>query len=412
MKPARVATLLLFELLMMPGALLAQDLGPWWTWPTMDGNWGGYRQTLADRGIVFSGSTVVDLLGNVSGRARAFAPANASLLAVDADLEKMAGLHGLLFHAEFTANAGQNLSTRSIGNILQVATAFAQPGYYLGQMYVQQKLFDDKLTLQLGRMTKANNFASLPVFADYVSFAVNPIPINLTNNTVYFTSLPAVEWAAVATIAPTESIAFAVGVYNTNLPSGLPFSGRHGLDFSFSGSGGPMEVAQMTYQFNLGDGELPGTYYLGGFYSGADYLLLTDGSANRRGNYGFYFEGQQMIYRYGGRGSDTGLTPWVSVAYMPPQSINQLPLLAMTGAVYHGLIPSRSDDSTAAGFYYGKLSTNVPSGAGEKVLELNYTWWATPWLGVTPDFQYVFNPSGGSSSKNAAVIGTQFQLSF
>ena len=119
-----------------------------------------------------------------------------------------------------------------------------------------------------------------------------------------------------------------------------------------------------------------------------------------------------MIYRYGGRGSDTGLTPWVSVAYMPPQSINQLPLLAMAGAVYHGLIPSRSDDSTAAGFYYGKLSTNVPSGAGEKVLELNYTWWATPWLGVTPDFQYVFNPSGGSSSKNAAVFGTQFQISF
>jgi porin len=413
MKPARIATLCLLAWLIMSRAPLAQEQGPWWTWSTIDGNWGGYRQSLADGGVVVSGSTIVDLLGNVSGQARAFAPANASLVAVDADLEKLLSLKGLLVHTEFVANAGQNLSTKSIGNLLQVATAFAQPGYYLGQMFVQQKLFSDKLTLQMGRMTTANNFASLPVFADYVSFAVNPIPINLTNNTVFFTSLPAVEWAAVGTIAPTDWFAFAVGVYNTNLPSGLPFASRHGVDFSFQGSGGPMEVAQLTYTPNQGsdDTGLPGTYYLGGFYSGADYSSLSDGGT-RKGNYGFYLEGQQMIYRRGGASSDVGLTPWISIAYTPQQSINHLPLLVMAGGAYHGLIPGRSDDNTAVGFYYGKISSNVPSGSGEKVVELNYTWWATPWLGMTPDLQYVLTPSGGSSSRNAAVIGAQFQVLF
>jgi porin len=413
MKPARIATLCLLAWLIMSRAPLAQERGPWWTWSTIDGNWGGYRQSLADDGVVVSGSTIVDLLGNVSGQARAFAPANASLVAVDADLEKLLSLKGLLVHTEFVANAGQNLSTKSIGNLLQVATAFAQPGYYLGQMFVQQRLFSDKLTLQMGRMTTANNFASLPVFADYVSFAVNPIPINLTNNTVFFTSLPAVEWAAVGTIASTDWFAFAVGVYNTNLPSGLPFASRHGVDFSFQGSGGPMEVAQLTYTPNRGsdDTGLPGTYYLGGFYSGADYSSLSDGDT-RKGNYGFYLEGQQMIYRRGGASSDVGLTPWISIAYTPQQSINHLPLLVMAGAAYHGLIPGRSDDNTAVGFYYGKISSSVPSGSGEKVVELNYTWWATPWLGMTPDLQYVLTPSGGSSSRNAAVIGAQFQILF
>jgi porin len=413
MKPARIATLSLLALLIMSRAPLAQEQGPWWTWSTFDGNWGGYRQTLADEGIVVSASTIVDLLGNVSGPVRAFAPANASLVALDADLEKLLGLEGLLVHTEFVANAGQNLSTKSIGNLLQVATAFAQPGYYLGQMFVQQKLFSDKLTLQIGRMTTANNFASLPVFANYVSFAVNPIPINLTNNTIFFTSLPAVEWAAVGTIAATDWLAFAVGVYNTNLPSGLPLASRHGLDFSFQGSGGPMEVAQLTYTPNRGsdDTGLPGTYYIGGFYSGADYSSLS-GDSTRKGNYGFYLEGQQMIYRSGGPGSDAGLTPWISIAYTPQQSINQLPLLVMAGAAYHGLIPGRSDDNTAVGFYYGKISTSVPSGSGEKVIELDYSWWATPWLGVTPDLQYVLTPSGGSSSRNAAVIGAQFQIQF
>lgn len=413
MNLARIAALCLPALLVMYGASLAQDRGRWWTWPTMDGNWGGYRQSLADHGLVFSGSTLVDLLGNVSGEVRAFAPADSSILAADADVEKLAGLKGLLLHGEFVANAGENLSAKSIGNLLQVATGFAQPGYYLGQIYAQQKIFGDLLTLQIGRMTTANNFASLPVFSEYVSFADNPIPINLTNNTLYFTSLPAVEWAAVGTIAASESIAIALGIYGTNLPSGLPFASQHGLDLSFDGSGGPMETGQVSYNLNRGpdDRGLPGTYYVGAFYSGADYEALPQ-SGRKRGDYGFYIEGQQMIYRYGGPGSDIGLTPWLSIAYTPQESINQLPLLVMAGAVYHGLIPRRSDDYAAVGFYYGKLSTNLPSDIGEKVLELNYTAWATPWLGITPDLQYVLNPGGGSGAGNALVLGAQFQILF
>ena len=263
MNAARIATFCVIAIVVTIGVSRAQDEGPWWDWSTIDGNWGGFRQTLTDRGLVFSGTTVVDLQGNVSGgERRAFAPADASLVAADADLQKLAGLNGLLLHSEFVANAGEDLSTKSIGNILQVATALAQPGYYLGRMYVQQKLFADVLTLQLGRITTANNLASLPVFNDYVSYAINPIPISLTNDTLYFTSLPSVEWAAVGTLAPTESITIAAGVYGSNLSSGLPRASQHGIDFSFSGSGGPMEVGQVSYNYNRGqdDAGLPGTY--------------------------------------------------------------------------------------------------------------------------------------------------------
>ena len=409
-----IITLSMAAILAMSGVLRAQEQGPWWTWATIDGNWNGYRDMLADRGLTFSATTVLDLQGNVSGGERkAFAAADASLLAADADLEKLAAFKGLLVHAEFVANAGQNLSTRSLDNILQVATAFSQAGYYLGQLYVQQRLFGDRLTLQIGRLTTANNFASLPVFNDYISFADNPIPISLTNNAIYFTSLPSVEWAAVATAAPTQSISFAAGVYNTNLPSALPAASQHGIDFSFSGSGGPMEVAQLTYNLNRGpnDTGLPATYYAGWFYSGADYQALSDGSV-RRGNYGFYLEAQQMIYRYGGPGSDIGLTPWFAVTYNPSQTINQLPLLILAGAAYHGLLPGRGDDTAAFALYYGKISPDLPADSDEKVLEFSYTWWAAPWLAITPDLQYILNPGGSSSSRNAAVLGTQFQILF
>ncbi len=152
-----------------------------------------------------------------------------------------------------------------------------------------------------------------------------------------------------------------------------------------------------------------------------------DGQDKKSGNYGFYLQAQQMIYRYGGPGSDVGLTPWFTVAYNPEQQINQLPLLVMVGAAYHGLLPHRSDDSAGIAFYYGKLNPGSPvalvsavtaaatasaSNSIEKVLELDYTAWATPWLAVTPDLQYVFNPGGSSSSRNAAVVGIQFQVLF
>ena len=119
-----------------------------------------------------------------------------------------------------------------------------------------------------------------------------------------------------------------------------------------------------------------------------------------------------MIYRYGGSGSDIGLTPWFGITFSPQQNINQLPLFVLAGAVYHGLIPGRGDDNLALGFYYGELSNSLPSVSDEKVIELDYTWWETPWLGITPDLQYVFNPRGSSSSRNAAVLGAQFQLLF
>src|SRR5271170_3709262 len=69
----------------------AQEEGPWWSWPTIDGNWGGYRDLLADHGLVLSGTSVSDFQGNVSGgEKRGVAGANSSLFSADANLEELA----------------------------------------------------------------------------------------------------------------------------------------------------------------------------------------------------------------------------------------------------------------------------------------------------------------------------------
>ncbi len=100
------------------------------------------------------------------------------------------------------------------------------------------------------------------------------------------------------------------------------------------------------------------------------------------------------------------------MAYQPQQSINLVPVFLASGVVYEGLVPGRDTDTTALAIYHGQLSDDLEDASGETVLELNYTFWATPWLGITPDLQYVFNPDGSSSNDDAAVVGGQIMVNF
>lgn len=377
-------------------------------------DWGGYRPKLEDRGVTVTGFSATNLLTNASGgQRRSFAAANSALLALDIDFEKLVGWPGFLIHGEGWWAGGNDLSgSNRIGNLFRVATAYTPNGLYLGQLYAQQELFGNRLLLQAGRMAAANNFATLPVAVDYVSAATNAVPFSLPVNTLPFTGPPATQWAAVATVTPRPEIQLTTGIYAADRRSS-ELKGTNGVDFGLDLSRGVMPIGQVTYlhEQNKGDTGLPGTYYIGGFYAGDRYDQI-DGGPQKKGNYGFFAMGQQMIYREGGPGSFQGLTPWLTVAYQPEQSINLLPVFVAGGASYEGLITGRDTDTTAIAVYYGKLSKDVQDTTGETVVELNYTFWATPWLGITPDFQYVFNPSGGSSSNDAAVFGGQVLVNF
>ncbi|WP_395684762.1 carbohydrate porin [Aestuariivirga sp.] len=384
------------------------------------GNWGGQRQTLEDSGLSFSGFSVTALLGNTSGGTRqSWAPANSTMAAMNVDFGKMLGWTGFLIHAEGWLAGGSDMSTTGrIDNLFNVASAYTTDGAYLGQLYAQQKLFDDKLQLQLGRMSTANNFAELPVVANYASMAMNSVPLNLPLNTVPFTSYPSTQRAAVATLVPMPEFKFTTGVYSAD-EKDSELKGTGGIDFNIDLSDGMMVIGQITYlhQQAKNDSGLPGTYFLGAFYASDSYSRL-DGKGGsgpkhlETGNYGFYVMGQQMVYREGGAGSSQGMTSWLSLTLQPDESINQMPLMLAGGASYEGLFPGRPADTTAFAVYYGKLSNDIENTTAETVFELNHTFWATPWLGITPDFQYILDPNGDTNRADVVVIGGQLMVNF
>jgi porin len=89
-----------------------------------------------------------------------------------------------------------------------------------------------------------------------------------------------------------------------------------------------------------------------------------------------------------------------------------MPFFAAAGAIYRGAWPGRDKDALAVVAYYGAFSRNLRGQTEEAVLELTYTLAVAPWLTVQPDLQYIVNPGGRSSVKNALVIGAQILLTF
>jgi porin len=306
-----------------------------------------------------------------------------------------------------------------IGNSFAVQSAYTAPGsgtnnLTLGQMYLQQRLFDGLLTIAAGRLAPGATFATMPVLNNYLNGAINAVPGALGTNDATFTNYPpGVEWGAQAIYNITPAFQVAAGVFNTNQRSAL--GGKGGLNFALQeGNRGVLSVIQLNYFFNHapGDTGLPGQYSFGGFYSSNRFSSLRNFNATKSGNYSLYGMFQQMIYRDGETGSQKGLTVWGETAIAPKSSVNTMPYFVGAGLSYQGAIPGRDNDIASAGVIYGAFSRYIPRTTAETVIEVNYQITLKNWLSITPDIQYVVRPSGSSTIKNALVLGTQVSIVF
>ncbi len=119
-----------------------------------------------------------------------------------------------------------------------------------------------------------------------------------------------------------------------------------------------------------------------------------------------------MAWRPADATGDEGLTPWATVSYVPKERTARVPLFLAAGVVHQGLLPARPDDRAAFAVYFGRFSRDIEGATSQTSLEVNYAVQITPWLYVTPDVQYVFNPGGRNDIDNAAVFGGEIGLVF
>ena len=390
----------------------AQD-DAWFVRDTATGNWGGARQRLVEAGVTPQASYTTDLLANPIGGARqGFAYAGNLEASLEFDLERLLGLKGSGVFIAASWASGRDLSERKIGNLFTVSQVFEGQSVRLAQMYFEQDLLEERLSLAIGRLSTEEDFATSDLFENYVSAGVNGNPFSLPLNAPSFSTGPVASWGLRAIVEPRERLRLAAGVYNADPKVGD--DDQNGVDFVLNPQDGVLVIAEAGYRHGQEDSDtgLPGEVKIGGYYDTSRFESFSDPDDERKGNYGLYALLEQMAYREGDAGSEQGLTSWVALTFAPMKEVNTLPFFAAGGLVYQGLFRGRDDDTTNLGVYYGRFSDDLPDQSFETVLEVNHRFQVAPWLYVTPDFQYVFRPSGSDEEPNAAVVGAEIGIDF
>ncbi len=421
----------------------------WWGGQTLTGDWWGIRNMLDDSGVEITANYTNNIAGNpVGGKSAGFTYTDNFFYGVELNLDKLIGWKGANLVVSGLNRDGSSLSQWNVGNQFTVQQIFGGQTAMFYSLALEQKLFDDKVSIKLGRFATGDDFASTPLYWLYMNNGIDGNPQALPVNT-QFSAYPWAVWAARLRVDPTPEFNGMLGVYQV---SNRVFDrAYHGLDWSIRPNDGILMITQLgwTPEFfkrpvaaaeTASDGKsvvsdgksfkkgvieapkmkgYPGHYWFGAYWSPWEFSQFgTDQKATN--SYGFYWHADQMVYQES-PGSDQGLTVWTAFVLSPQQNIAKLPFQVNGGLVYKGLIPSRDDDYTCFGVVYGKFSRNYARTVDaleegypqfEMVLEWNYKIQLTKFAFVQPDVQWVINPGGTGNIPNALVLGAQMGVTF
>jgi porin len=181
---------------------------------------------------------------------------------------------------------------------------------------------------------------------------------------------------------------------------------------------------------NRGRIGLPREFKIGGWF---DTAPDPNASSSQPWNYGFYFVGDQMLYRvrrpvpaptvdnYGQEipaalSTDKGLGFFTHIG-LALRNSSLINFYIDGGLNYKGLVPTRDSDILGVSIAYGHLRDNAEDVEGrsnpgyEIVFEATYQMELATWLSLQPDLQYVIHPSG-TNIANAFVLGARTTVSF
>jgi porin len=407
-------------------------------------DWWGYRDRLQGSGVEVFGFYNSIFNGNVSGgtHPRHATYVDDAWLGFRFDLEKLVGWKGGLFVVSGINRNGDDLTTKYIGSIYSTQQSVGGQRPFLYQVYLQQKLFEGRLTAKAGRFAASDDFNASPLYGYSVNNGIDGDIRNVLFDT-RFSAYPFAVWAAALLYDPTPEFNAKFGVFQTS--KRMFENDDNGLNWGIEGDDGYTAIVQIGWspQFfrrpvcaspatsktsAMRDGKtteafemkgMPGHYWIGFTYSQWDFYPRFDGGFENH-SYGFYAHADQMIYQ-DAPGSDQGLTAFVASGCYPQTEISIVPFQVNIGLNYKGLFSCRDRDHTMLHFIYGDISSDyarsvrVPGGRlaeSEKVVEFAHRFQLAPWSYFQPDIQYVIDPGGTGDVPDAVVIGAQMGFTF
>jgi porin len=397
---------------------------------------GGARQALAKAGVGVGGYYYGETFYNWGGFDQGGEYDGVLELYVNIDMKKAIGWKGLCFFANGYQIHGNSITAANIGSLMPVSNLEATDATRLFELWFEQHMFNDKLTVKVGQLAADAEFVIsegggyfLNGTWGWPSITAADLP---SGGPAYPLATPGVRVA----INPNEKWGLMIGVYNgdpapaCNKAGGDPQRcNPHGLDFELDDP--PLLMVEGKYSYNPNG--LAGTVKIGGwnhfgtfnhqrFDSGGALIAVTGNDGRPLDHdWGLYGIIDQLVWRVPGSEEPQGVGIFARFIGAPADR-NLVDFYFDGGVTFTGMFRRRPNDALAVGFAYTNISDQVtafdvdfgePAPRNyESLVEICYTYQINDGWSVQPNFQYIWQPGGSSGVDNATVVGARTTIGF
>lgn len=361
--------------------------------------WRGKRQRLKQAGIFIDASLVPEGFVNFRGGLSASHTVNAFtfILPITLDTEKLLSWQGGKFRVNLTGHAGQNPSTKLVGDLQIFDNLNAKPFLQIFELWYQQTLIPDEMRVRIGKDDANTCFSVIDNGLLFLNSSTQVSP-----TLFLFPTTPDPMPAASLFFTPSERYYINFGAYYSNRSAGFGnFEGR------------PQNVQPAKNgTFLIGEAGVlwrhalifsrAGNLKLG-FWRHTGTFTRFDG-LRQRGTYGYYLICNQIFWQPGGESEDgRGLRTFLGYGHTQ-KIINTIDWNLGWGISWTGLLAARPNDIAGFSPEYAHITyqAGLPD-SYELAVEIFYSIQAASWAGIMPDLQYIVNPGGRYPD---ALVGT------
>ncbi|MFA6133100.1 MAG: carbohydrate porin [Phycisphaerae bacterium] len=391
-----------------PKGLLERD--------TLTDNWFGFGKKLEEQGLTVTLSATQiyqqNLHGGLSTHRRAGRYQGGYDLELTFDLEKLAKIPGGSVYVLGEGSWSNGIDPSSVGSIFGVnGDVIGTIPIQVSELWYEQSFLNEKVIIRAGKIDLTGGFEckGCPVAFDGSHYANDQTTQFLNGALVNNPTIP-FPWqglGAAAYVTPVDFWYVAAGAGDAEADAR-----ETGFNTAFHGSDRFFSIYEtgLMPEIPSGKGDLRGAYRVGMWLDPRQERL--DGEGYRNDNIGVYTSCDQMVLKEKNDKEDTqGLAAFFRWGSAPAQT-SVIRCFWSVGAQYQGLLPDRDNDIVAFGVAQGNISPAADLEAShETALELYYNIEVTPWLHISPDVQYIFNP-GGDAGNDAVVVGMRVLIAF
>jgi porin len=365
----------------------------------------GPRGKLEDRGVIIDAQLATYFGTNFTGGAKT-GQGGASYkfnLNVTLDSKKIAGYDGGTVFVNLRTQDG--LEHSMDGAFSSTSNLYEPQLTTVSEFWYQQLFFGDKLRVKFGKIDANADFALVQNGGEFLNgFA------SFSSTIESFPTDPDPALAALAFYNFNDHFYAGVGIFDGSLEQGVATGGL-GTNTPFRSS---FIIAEAGTKWAFPAGRA-GRLAIG-YWQHTGSIGHLDNSGHDTSTGGPYATFDQTLWRLNPDKDDDqrGIAMFAIAGYANPRNSLAEEQFSV-GAKWTGLLPSRPDDIVGLGVNYDLLSQAANSGFdkdAETAVEAFYKIQIKPYMSIEPDLQYISNPGGTSSQRNALVGTVQLLVDF